>query len=156
MAIYSGFFFGFLFFFSLLLLLLYFFFFPSSCKIGVWLNTCKLCCDYQPLKSSLKINLYIVKFPRLIILYLLSELFKCSGGKFIFKYADVISKHSDFQFYDINLHFGVFLSVDQFVQFYFLGLFSGAWGSHGKKACELEGDQNQGLLFLIIWTQDRN
>lgn len=28
----------------------------------MWLNTCKLCCDYQPLKSSLKINLYIVKF----------------------------------------------------------------------------------------------
>lgn len=50
-------------FFSLLI------FFPpsSSCKIGVWLNTCKLCCDYQPLKSSLKLNLYIVKFPRLII-----------------------------------------------------------------------------------------
>lgn len=44
-----------------------FFFLPSSCKIGVWLNTCKLCCDYQPLKSSLKINLYIVKFPRLFI-----------------------------------------------------------------------------------------
>lgn len=43
------------------------FVFPSSCKIGVWLNTCKLCCDYQPLKSSLKINLYIVKFPRLFV-----------------------------------------------------------------------------------------
>lgn len=43
------------------------FVFPSSCKIGVWLNTCKLCCDYQPLKSSLKINLYIVKFPRLLL-----------------------------------------------------------------------------------------
>lgn len=39
---------------------------PVICKIGVWLNTCKLCCDYQPLKSSLKINLYIVKFPCLL------------------------------------------------------------------------------------------
>lgn len=48
-----------------------FFFFllppPIICKIGVWLNTCKLCCDYQPLKSSLKINLYIVKFPCLFL-----------------------------------------------------------------------------------------
>lgn len=40
---------------------------PIICKIGVWLNTCKLCCDYQPLKSSLKINLYIVKFPGLFL-----------------------------------------------------------------------------------------
>lgn len=41
---------------------------PSSCKIGVWLNTCKLCCDYQPLKSSFRNkNLYIVKSPRLLM-----------------------------------------------------------------------------------------
>lgn len=40
---------------------------PVICKIGVWLNTCKLCCDYQPLKSSLKINLYIVKVPCLLL-----------------------------------------------------------------------------------------
>lgn len=48
--------------------LLWCLFFPSlsSCKIGVWLNTCKLCCDYQPLKSSFKNkNLYIVKSLRL-------------------------------------------------------------------------------------------
>ena len=91
MAICSGFFFCFLFFFFIIII---YFFFPSSCKIGVWLNTCKLCCDYQPLKSSLKINLYIVKFPCVIILYLLSEFFKCSEGKFIFKYAAVISTFS--------------------------------------------------------------
>lgn len=56
MAVYSGL----DFFFPPLLL-------PVICKIGVWLNTCKLCCDYQPLKSSLKINLYIVKVPRLLL-----------------------------------------------------------------------------------------
>lgn len=53
---------------------------PSSCKIGVWLNTCKLCCDYKPLKSSLKINLYIVKFLCLIYspqLYFFKPYFSC-------------------------------------------------------------------------------
>lgn len=47
---------------------------------------------------------------------------------------------------------GFFWVLISLFSFIFLGYFQVPGDSHGKKACELEGDQNQGLLFLIIWT----